>query len=252
MGSRRSAARERTQALRVFLQCTNLPAYAGILSKPPNRPDPDDSAPRRPVFRAERIPGAVDLGIHQQSAFPGDHIAYFWENDDEFAAGVKFLEVGIEAGDHCVIFGHDLANARVRSILQSKFDCDDLEDCGKLTVIGGRPEGAELLRVIAQDFEAALGKGAKMLRLLGNIGWGKPNWPEEDAILEFEATVTDAVRNLPSLVVCMYDVRAVPGRAMFRGAFETHPITICRNVLRENPHYVPASEFIASLKKVPA
>lgn len=31
------------------------------------------------------------------------------------------------------------------------------------------------------------------------------------------------------------------------GAYETHPLTICRNVLRENPFHVPAQEFLDSL-----
>ena len=69
-----------------------------------------------------------------------------------------------------------------------------------------------------------------------------------DAILEFEATVTTAIKNMPAVVVCMYDTRNVPGRVMFRGAFETHPLTICRNVMRENPHFVDPGEFIAALR----
>lgn len=201
----------------------------------------------KPQFRSDRYRGGVDLGIRGESAFPGDHIAYFWETDDDFSAAVRFLEVGLEAGDHCVIFGHDDANLRVREILGRTHDCDELARIGRLSIIPGHSSGDSMLQTIAADFEQALKSGGKMLRLLGNIGWGKTGWPAENAILEFEARVTDAVKALPALVVCMYDVRNVNGRVMLRGAFETHPITICGNVLRENPHYVPAGKFLASL-----
>lgn len=201
----------------------------------------------KPQFRSDKFRGGVDLGIHGESAFPGDHIAYFWETDDDFSAAVRFLEVGLESGDHCVIFGHDDANRRVRDHLARNHDCEALEGSGRLATIPGHPSADSMLHTIAADFERALKSGGKMLRLLGNIGWGKTGWPAENAILEFEARVTDAVKALPAVVVCMYDVRNVNGHVMLRGAFETHPITICRNVLRENPHYVPAGEFLAAL-----
>jgi hypothetical protein len=206
------------------------------------------SYPRNPTFRTERTPGVVELGIHDQSAAPGDHIAYFWETDKEFTEAVKFLKVGLRNGDYCINFGHDDANARVREILASDFDVDELERTLQLTMLPGHRDAKEMLHSIGESFAAAQQRGSKMLRLLGNIGWGRADWPDEDAILEFEAAVTTAIKTLPAVVVCMYDARNVPGRAMFRGAFETHPLTICRNVVRENPHYVEAGEFIAALR----
>lgn len=191
--------------------------------------------------------GSVDLGIGGQTAFPGDHVAYFWETSEQFLAAVEFLAVGLAGGDHCVIFGYDEANARVYSSLESRFDCRSLEERGQLVLLGGDVSGAEMLRTIAADFQQALSGGAKMLRLLGNIGWGRPGWPDQRSILEFEAKVTDAVRDVPAVVVCMYDVRNAGGEIILHGAFETHPITICRNILRENPHFVTPAEFIASM-----
>lgn len=206
------------------------------------------TAPFHPTFRTERVPGGVPLGIQEQFARPGDHIAYFWESDQDFEQGVKFLAVGLRAGDFCIIFGHDDANSRVRNILAAEFDVDELERSNQLTLLPGKRDAGEILAAISATFEAALKRGSKMLRLLGNIGWGRADWPDEDAILEFEATVTTAIKEIPAVVVCMYDTRSVPGRAMFRGAFETHPLTITRNVMRENPHYVAPGEFIATLR----
>lgn len=45
----------------------------------------------------------------------------------------------------------------------------------------------------------------------------------------------------------MYDVRNLPGRVIVHGAFETHPLTICGNMLRENPYYVKFEAFLERL-----
>ena len=46
----------------------------------------------------------------------------------------------------------------------------------------------------------------------------------------------------------MYDVHSLRGDILLQGAFETHPLTIRRNLLRENEHYVPLADFLAGLK----
>ncbi|HEY8848374.1 MAG TPA: MEDS domain-containing protein [Thermoanaerobaculia bacterium] len=201
------------------------------------------------MLRSRKFPGSVDLGLKEQYAAPGDHIAYFWETDAEFRAAAEFLQVGIRAGDHCVIFGHDDANARVlEELVCRNFDCDLLRAKGQLSILTGDASGQAMLAKIAEDFRSALGNGKKMIRLLGNIGWGKPKWPNDVDILEFEARVTEAVKSLPAVVVCMYDVHSLRGDILLQGAFETHPLTIRRNLLRENEHYVPLADFLAGLK----
>ena len=62
-----------------------------------------------------------------------------------------------------------------------------------------------------------------------------------------DAKVTGAAKLFPSVIVCMYDVNRLPGNVIVHGAYETHPLTFCRNVIRENPYYVGFEEFIASL-----
>ena len=114
-------------------------------------------------------------------------------------------------------------------------------------MVPGKPIGSEMLDHIGGVFAAAIARGATMIRLLGNIGWGRAGWPDEDDILAFEAKVTGAARLFPCVVVCMYDVRALPGRVMVHGAFETHPLTFCGNVIRQNTHYVEVEQFPRTL-----
>ena len=192
----------------------------------------------------------IRLGLHDEHAKVGDHIAYFWEDAAEFTEGVKFLEVGLDLGDCCVIFGHDEANAKVRArLVERGYNCDRLESVSQLIVVPGKPIGSEMLTHIGGVFSEAIARGATLIRMLGNLGWGRAGWPDEDDILAFEAQVTGAAKQFPCVVVCMYDVRALPGRVMVHGAFETHPLTFCGNVMRQNTHYVEVDQFLERTRK---
>lgn len=187
----------------------------------------------------------VPLGLAHANVSAGDHIAYFWETDREFETGVEFLVTGIHGGEHAVVFGHDEANERVAGVLRSRaLDPAALIEAGRLTVLGAESTGDATLQRIGSAFQVALDRGAPLIRLLGNIGWGTPGWPNEKDILAFESKVTGAARMFPCVIVCMYDVRSLPGTVILHGAFETHPITVCGNVMRENTHYVDHETFM--------
>jgi hypothetical protein len=227
-------------------------ALAGLAEDEPPSASQRESLLR--MFREHaRADGAgavtsVRLGIGDQAATLGDHIAYFWENESEFATGVNFLELGLRGRDACFIFGHPEANEKVLDLLWKRgMDTEGLRRDRRLFVLGGGPRGDAMLAEIGAAFTAARDAGAPVLRLLGNIGWGRANWPRDNEILEFEAKVTEAARQFPCVVVCMYDVCALPGRILLRGGFETHPLTVRCSELRENPHYVPTEKFLAQL-----
>ncbi|HEY8833826.1 MAG TPA: MEDS domain-containing protein [Gemmatimonadaceae bacterium] len=201
--------------------------------------------------RTKHRAGTIDLGLRGEEVKLGDHIAYFWENDRQFEEAVGFLLVGIRKNDHAVVFGHDEANKKVVDLLRAKgIDTDHLQKTDRLTVVTGGPSGDRMLGNIGETFQAAVERGSSCIRLLGNIGWSKPGWPDDLDILAFEAKVTGAAKQFPCVVMCMYDVGSLSGSIMVHGAYETHPLTFCGNVLRENPHYVGVDEYLESLKTV--
>ena len=196
--------------------------------------------------------GEVRLGIGDAVAVRGDHISYFWENERDFEAGVGFLETGLRGGDACFVFGHEQANSRVLDLLRrGGFNVERLIRERRLYVLDGSPSGHTMLANIGAAFQAAMAAGAGTLRLLGNLGWGKPGWPADNAILDFEARVTDAARQFPCVIVCMYDVHSVSGRVLLKGGFETHPQTLHNLHLCENHHYVPTDRFLEELERQP-
>ena len=193
--------------------------------------------------------GEIHLGLRDEQVKLGDHIAYFWESERQFEEAVGFLLVGIRNGDHVVVFGHDDANRKVLEVLEKRgIHTDHLKASDRLTVVTGGPTGEQMLGNIGATFQRAVDQGCGCIRLLGNIGWSKPGWPDDLDILAFEAKVTGAAKQFPCVVMCMYDVASVSGTVMVHGAYETHPLTFCGNVLRENPFYVGVDEFLEGLK----
>lgn len=192
---------------------------------------------------------AVELGIRGERVPVGSHVAYIWENDDEFREAVGVLRAGLRSGDHLVVFGHDEANARVLHVLvESGVDVEGLRSEGRLDVLGPAASGEETLAGIGRSFEAAVEQGAPMIRLLGNIGWGRDSWPDTKDLMRFEAQVTGAAASFPCLVVCMYDVRSLPADVLLHGAFQTHPLTFCGNLVRENPFHCSLDEFLERME----
>lgn len=197
---------------------------------------------------SEHLPGLVRIGLRDEQVAVGSHVAYFWETDAEFRDGVRFLTEGLAVNDFCVIFGHEDANARVCAVLADNgHNCDELSAANRMCILSGQKDANAMLASIGEAFQRAVADGAVLIRLLGNIGWGRSSWPSERDILEFEGKVTAAAKAFPCVVVCMYDVRALPGQVIVHGAFETHPLTICGNMLRENPYYVTFDEFLTRL-----
>jgi len=195
--------------------------------------------------------GDIELGLRGERVRLGDHIAYFWEKEHEFEEAVKFLVLGIRQGEHAVVFGHEEANEKVLGLLRrSGLDTAHLQAANRLSVIGGGPSGDEMLGGIGAKFQQAVESGSRCIRLLGNIGWSKPGWPDDLDILAFEAKVTRAAKQFPCVVMCMYDVAHLSGTVMVHGAYETHPLTFCGNVLRENPHYIQVDQYLGRLEEL--
>ncbi len=191
---------------------------------------------------------SVPLGMAGELAAPGDHIGYFWESEREFDAAAGFLAAGVERDEVCVLLGHDTANERLLAGLERRgLAPDELRRRDRLHTVSGQQPADAALAEIGDRIRGAVDRGAPMVRVLGNLGWEHPGWPAERDILRLEARVTDAVRDLPSVVMCAYDVRGLSGRRLLLGGLECHPLTLRRAALRHNEHHVPVGQFLETL-----
>jgi hypothetical protein len=185
--------------------------------------------------------GEITLGITNDQVALGSHLIHFWQNEEEFERGVRFLEPGIaNESQYCVLFGHDEANQRVLEILRKT--CGDLDRVvreGRLVILRRESSASATLANIEAAFAAAGRKRATAIRYLGNLGMGQAPLPGSGAyeVVELENGATALGRRYPSVIVCMYDINTVSGWLVLNAGFGTHPLAVCGHALRQNPYF---------------
>jgi hypothetical protein len=194
--------------------------------------------------------GEIALGITNDQVALGSHLIHFWQNEDEFESGVRFLEPGIaNESQYCVLFGHDEANQRVLEILRNR--CGDLDRVlreGRFVILRREVSASETLANIEAAFATAVSKGATAIRYLGNLGMGQAPLPGKgaDEVVELENGATLLGRRYPCVIVCMYDVNTLSGRLVLNAGFGTHPLAVCRHELRQNPYFAAEKDARAA------
>jgi len=185
-------------------------------------------------------PEGIPVGITDARVPLGAHLLYFWESDDDFERGVRFLYPGLGKGDHCIAFGHDEALDHVQQVLRANgFDPERLIQKRELTLLRRHAAAPVTLSDIEDLLEAAVRSGARAVRFLGNLGMGREPLPAgQDDVTNLENQVTELIHRFPCVVVCMYDVRTLPGRMILKGGLEQHRLVVCAEGVRENPYYV--------------
>jgi hypothetical protein len=193
---------------------------------------------------------SVPLGLAEAVVAPGDHLAYFWESERELDIAMGFVAAGAGQRETCILLGFDEDDARVEAGLErARLDPAALRREGRLHFVPGKGSGEALLEEVDDRVKAAVDRGEALVRVFGNLGWGKAGWPDDRDLLRFEARVTDAIRRLPTVVMCLYDVRGIAARNLLLGGLECHPSTFRRGAVRANEHYVPVEPFLAALDR---
>jgi hypothetical protein len=183
----------------------------------------------------------IPLGITEDDVVLGSHLIHFWNTEEEFERGVRFLEVGIsDESQYCVLFGHDEANHRVLEILRRKgHDVDRMLQEGRLVILRRESSASATLVSIEAAFSAAMKKGATAIRYLGNLGAGKAPLPGSGAgeVIDLENGVTPLALRYPCVIVCMYDVNTVSGSLLLNAGFGTHSYAVAHGALHQNSFY---------------
>lgn len=182
----------------------------------------------------------IPLGITDDDVALGSHLLHFWQTDEEFESGVRFLQLGIDnPSEYCVLYGHDEANHHVLEILRKTCQyLDHLIREGRLVILRREASASATIAKIESAFSSAIQKGATAIRYLGNLGMGQDALPGRgaDEVVELESDATLLALRYPCVIVCMYDVSTVSGHLLLDAGFGTHPLTVWRDALQQNPH----------------
>src|SRR5215813_3458643 len=182
----------------------------------------------------------IALGITEDEIALGSHLIHFWQSDEEFERGVRFLEIGMDDdSQYCVLFGHQEANERALEILRRNgHDVDQMLRIRRLAILRRDSSAAETLKTIEAAFTAAVDNGAAVIRYLGNLGKSEAPLPGRgaDEVVELETGATHLALRYPCVIVCMYDVNTVSGALLLNAGFGTHSHAVCGHTLRDNPY----------------
>jgi len=186
----------------------------------------------------------------------GSHVCFYYSNEEVVQRSLAFLRVGLEAPeDFCVIFADRSRFESLTGWLQEGYGGDIQAEIarGKLALIGGSPTLEGLVSNIGATLDAAIKTGGyQRIRFLGFIGWGLPDWPDEDSLLDFESTVNEVVTAYPAVIICTYGVPKLPGTSLIYGGLQTHSrAAFDGGSFETNPFYVPPDAYRARLRKKP-
>lgn len=188
------------------------------------------------------------LGIEGQDVEVPSHICLFYYDDTELRQRLSFLRLGLDDPSQAVVlFGPRARLEQVLGYIAEDLGRDAADDvrAGRIVLVEGAPDVPGTLGNIAGALDVLVARGVRVVRFLGFIGWGEPDWPGEEELLRFEAQVNDAVTRYPAIVICTYHTNALSGPLLL-GGMETHPLTIIGTTVHDNPHYVPPAEYLAS------
>jgi hypothetical protein len=181
-------------------------------------------------------------------------VCFYYSNEDVVRQSLAFLRVGLDTPeDFCVIFADRSRWDSLTGWLQEGYagNTKTLIEGGKLALIGGSPTLESLVADIGGTLDAAVKtRGYRRIRFLGFIGWGLPDWPNEDSLLEFESTVNQVVTAYPAVIICTYGVPKLPGTSLIYGGLKTHSLTAFEGgPFEANPFFVSPDVYMKRLPK---
>ncbi len=170
----------------------------------------------------------------------GTHMCFYYSDDAGLRETLAFIRVGLDDPEaFCVIFADQDRLPGVVGWLSDGYagSIDTLIEDRKLALIAGEPTVDELMTSIGSRLDEAIAHGFRIIRFLGFIGWGRPGWPDEVGLLDFERRVNAVVTAYPAVIICTYGVPTLPGTSLIYGGLQTHPVTMIGDDIQDNPHY---------------
>jgi hypothetical protein len=184
----------------------------------------------------------VSLGWSEDTVPLHTHACFYYTDEPTLKQTLAFLRTGLaERETFNVIFADQTRHQELIGWLQEGYEADVEQALRerRLAVLGGEPTRERLLASIAAELDAAVDRGATLVRFLGFIAWGAGGWPDEDELLEFESQVNQAVMAYPAVIICTYGVPRLTGRQLIEGGLGTHPVVFLNDrALHGSPLYI--------------
>lgn len=202
-----------------------------------------------PLSSADRFAGS-SLGRHR-------HVCAFFNGyDDALKVLGPFIRDGFLCNHKAVhLVGADKQEAHVARLRCDGLNPEALQSSGQLeirTSVDVYLEDGQFDRDRMVDAFTALASGNAdgeypLSRIVCDMDWaaGTPQHLQE--LVAFESRINDLWSQHDDIVICVYDLAKFNGGTIV-DILRTHPIVVIGGILRENPYYVPPTQFLEELR----
>lgn len=154
----------------------------------------------------------------------GNHLCSFYDTDSgRLKLALPFLLGGLQAGNRCFLVATDEVQAiMIKELRDVRFDISQDIQEGRMIMIDGMSNGAELYSFFEQAFLNANKEGVQGLRVLGDMAWTLKRGIEISELNDFETRYNQGLgHRFPVVSLCQYDARLFSGTAIL-GALKCH------------------------------
>ena len=169
------------------------------------------------------------------------HACAFFHSDDQFyKVMLPFIREGFTAGDRAVHIVDPAKRERhLETLSAAGVDAERSQDTRQLEVRRweeaylreGHFDQDAMLALIQEVLEEGRRQAFPMTRLVANMEWALEDVPGVGRLIDFENRLQIALRGMPDLVICAYDISRHP-QSMVLETILAHPMALIGGVLR--------------------
>ncbi|OPL08929.1 MAG: hypothetical protein AVO33_08440 [delta proteobacterium ML8_F1] len=194
----------------------------------------------------------LSKAILEQSFFieSGDHMVMLYEDDNEVEDYlVAFIHGSLKKNERCLFI---TGGGNTPAIL-SKVNALESEGprSGDLVLMtrdegyskSGRFDPDQMIALLQQMSETARSEGYSGLSVTGEISWVLDYDKGDELIVEYEWKLNERLfATYPVSALCRYNIHQYSDE-MISQVIQLHPLIIYKNVIHENPFYIPPEGF---------
>ena len=205
----------------------------------------DSSSGAYPQYKG-LLKAVEGLGFH-------DHLCLIYETPEEqFAAIVPFVRIGLERGERCVYVADDNTSEEVLAqIKKGGVDTARALEAGSLSVITKKEAYLKqgyfdpdwMIRFLKEATDATRAEGYAGLRVTGEMTWMLGGDPGSDRLIEYEAKLNYFFPKNDVLAICQYNIGRFSPQIIM-DVIRTHPLVIYRGQVCRNLYYVSPDEML--------
>lgn len=159
-------------------------------------------------------PRPVHVALEGLEIDYGTHLCQLYETDSgRTKMSVPFIADGLAAGDACFLIAcKPVADGLLRALKQRRGTLEADIEAGRLQLVCHVGSGKEMLELLEAEFNQALQRGYKFLRLVGDMAWFLDANLDSEELVDFEMRYDQIVgHSYPVVSLCLYDTRRFTG-----------------------------------------